>query len=311
MAGKKILAVFYSQTGQLEDVLKCCISPLIKDKSSSVTFLNIAPKTPFTFPWKVLDFLSVFPESVYCDKIELNEFSVEKSAEFDLIIIAYQVWFLSPSLPISSFLQSEEAKVWLKNKPVITIIACRNMWLIAQEKMKKLIFKNGGILCDNIAFIDGGNCYETFITTPRWLLTGKKEKFWFFSAAGIDKRQMVEGAKFGEAIKSALHADKEKEKKPLLKGLGAVHVNEKLIMGEKVGHRSFLIWGGFLRKIKNPKIRKPILCFYLAFLVCMIIVCLPITIILRIFLYPLFKKSFQKQKAYYEEPSGSQTITQG
>ncbi|MDR1461144.1 MAG: dialkylresorcinol condensing enzyme [Campylobacteraceae bacterium] len=308
MAGKKVLAVFYSQTGQLEDVLKHCVSPLIKDEFTSITFLNIEPKTPFPFPWKVLDFLSVFPESVYCDKIELSEFSIEKSAEFDLIIIAYQVWFLSPSLPITSFLQSNEAKVWLKNKPVITIVACRNMWLTAQEKMKKLISENGGILCDNIAFIDGGNCYETFITTPRWLLTGKKDKFWFFSPAGVDKCQIAESAKFGKAIKNALHVDKEREKKPLLKGLGAVYVNEKLIMGEKVGHRSFLIWGGFLRKIKNPKIRKPILCFYFLFLICVIIIGLPITIILRIFLYPLLKKSFQKQRIYYEEPSGSQTI---
>ncbi|MDR0407700.1 MAG: dialkylresorcinol condensing enzyme [Campylobacteraceae bacterium] len=311
MAGKKVLAVFYSQTGQLEEVLKYSISPLIKDKLVSVTFLNLEPKTPFPFPWKVLDFLNVFPESVYCDKIELNEFNAEKSAEFDLVIIAYQVWFLSPSLPISSFLQSDEAKIWLKNKPVITIIACRNMWLMAQEKMKKLILKNSGVLCDNVAFVDGGNSYETFITTPRWLLTGSKEKFWFFSPPGVDKRKIAESTKFGEAIKNALRADKEKEKKSLLKGLGAVHVDEKLMMSEKMGHRGFLIWGRLLRKIKNSKIRKAVLCFYLVFLICMIIVGLPVIIILRALLYPLLKKSLKKQKAYYEEPSGSQIIAQG
>jgi hypothetical protein len=305
MAGKKVLAVFYSQTGQLEEALKHFASPLIKDKSISITFLNVKPKKPFPFPWKVLDFLNVFPESVYCDKIELNEFNIEKGAEFDLIIIAYQVWFLSPSLPISSFMQSSEAKEWLKNKPVITFIACRNMWLFAQEKIKRFILKNGGILSDNVVLIDGGNPYETFITTPRWLLTGKKDKFWFFSPAGVDKRQMIASSRFGEAIKNALHNNKEKEK-PLLKGLGAVHVDEKLIMGEKIGHRSFLIWGRLLRKIKNPKIRKPILCFYLLFLICMIIVGLPITITLRALLYPLMKKSLQKEKIYYEEPSGSQ-----
>jgi membrane protein insertase Oxa1/YidC/SpoIIIJ len=37
----------------------------------------------------------------------------------------------------------------------------------------------------------------------------------------------------------------------------------------------------------------------------MIATVVPITILLRAALYPLMKKSLQKQKARYEEPSGS------
>jgi membrane protein insertase Oxa1/YidC/SpoIIIJ len=92
-----------------------------------------------------------------------------------------------------------------------------------------------------------------------------------------------------------------------LRGLEAVNVDEKLIMSEKIGHRSFVLWGGLLRWIGKPesKLRRVVLCFYLVFLVCMIVTVVPITILLRAALYPLMKKSLQKQKARYEEPSGS------
>ncbi|MDR2100659.1 MAG: dialkylresorcinol condensing enzyme, partial [Campylobacteraceae bacterium] len=196
MPHKKVLVVHYSQSGQLDEALKYCIAPLLNDKNISVADLSLKPCEEFPFPWSVLDFLSVFPESVYCDKIALEPFNIDKNEEFDLIILAYQVWFLSPSLPMSSFLQSTEASVWLNGKSVITFIACRNMWLMAQEKMKRMISQNGGVLCDNIVLTDGGNALETFITTPRWLLTGKKEKFWFFSAAGVKKSDMQGSVRF-------------------------------------------------------------------------------------------------------------------
>ncbi|WP_233267327.1 hypothetical protein [Paraglaciecola sp. L3A3] len=58
-----------------------------------------------------------------------------------MIILTYQVWFLSPSIPIASFLQSEPAKKLFKDTPVVTIIGCRGMWLMAQEKVKTLLKK--------------------------------------------------------------------------------------------------------------------------------------------------------------------------
>ncbi|MDR2636015.1 MAG: dialkylresorcinol condensing enzyme [Campylobacteraceae bacterium] len=308
MPHKKVLVVHYSQSGQLDNAIKHCIAPLADDKDISVTDLNLKPSEPFPFPWNLLDFLSVFPESVYCDKIPLEPFGIDKNEKFDLVILAYQVWFLSPSLPMSGFLQSAEVKEWLNDKPVITFIACRNMWLTAQEKMKVLIAKNGGILCDNVALVDGGNAFETFITTPRWMLTGKKDAFWFFKEAGVSKSDIKNSARFGKAVKDALKEGKEKSKEPLLKGLGAVNVNEKLIMSERIGHRSFLIWGKLLKKLGKPKsaLRRFFLRVYLVFLVLMIVTVVPFSLLLRLLFYPLMIKKLRKQKAYYEEPSGSE-----
>ena len=87
--------------------------------------------------------------------------------DFDLIIVFYQVWFLAPSLPVTAFLQHPLAGVLFNNKPVITVIACRNMWLKAQEKMKMMLTHLGARLIDNVVLFDRGNVFATLITTPR------------------------------------------------------------------------------------------------------------------------------------------------
>ena len=40
------------------------------------------------------------------------------NAEYDLIILAYQAWYLSPSLPMTSFLQSDEGRRIVEGRPV-------------------------------------------------------------------------------------------------------------------------------------------------------------------------------------------------
>ncbi len=69
--------------------------------------------------------------------------------------LAYQVWFLSPSLPVTAFLKSAAAAV-LKDTPVITFIACRNMWLSAQEKMKVMLRDAGAEIREVLAVLAYG-----------------------------------------------------------------------------------------------------------------------------------------------------------
>ena len=150
MSKKKILIISFSQSGQLSDIISALIDPLfengIGDKDISVDTESLCPLKPFPFPWAALEFVDVFPESLNEIPCRLAPFSFDPDAHYDLIILAYQVWYLAPSIPITSFLQSPEAARVMKNRPVITLIGCRNMWLQAQEKVKRGILKNQGRL---------------------------------------------------------------------------------------------------------------------------------------------------------------------
>ncbi|MGM0593516.1 MAG: dialkylresorcinol condensing enzyme [Pseudomonadota bacterium] len=307
---KRVLVIYYSQTDQLTRVVRSVCAPLEQDEGVALHYERLEPQQPYPFPWTFFRFLDAFPESVYLDPPPLKPLSLQGDEPFDLVILAYQVWFLSPSLPISAFLQSERGKQLLADRPVVTLIVCRNMWLMAQEKVKVLLHQAGARLLDNVALVDRGSSLATFITTPRWLLTGNKgREGGLLPPAGVAEQDIARASRFGRALAAGLAEDAERGEGPLLHGLGAVEVDVRLIPSEKIGTRSFMIWGKLLRKVGGPgsAARKPVLFIYVVFLVTLIITVVPVTMLLRTLLRPLMRKRLEAQKAYYELPSGSDT----
>lgn len=302
---KKVLIVSYSQTGQLSEVTSSLSAPL-RCKEIEIHHKIIKPKKEYPFPWSFFEFMDCFPESVYLDPCEIEE--IEDSNDYDLVIISYQVWFLSPSIPITSFLKSKFAKEKLKDKPVITVIACRNMWVMAQEKMKSLLSDVNAKLIDNIVLIDQGSSLATFITTPRWMLTGRRNAFWkIFPKAGVDEKEIKNASRFGFAIKEALENNLEKERVSICSGLKAVNVDEKLIKSEQIGTKSFMIWGKLIRKVgKAGELkRRPFIALYTVFLILIIMTVVPINMIVQTIIRKISKEKILKQKAFYEMPSGN------
>lgn len=309
---KRVLVVYYSQTGQLGTVVESFMAPLAANPDIALHCVVLRPRTPYPFPWPFLRFFDAFPESVYLDAPPLEPLPLPEDESFDLVILAYQVWFLSPSLPVSAFLKSDAARRLLAGKPVVTLIACRNMWLMAQEKMKSLLAQIGARLVDNVVLTDRGGL-ATFITTPRWLLTGRKNSFWGMPAAGVAGEDIAACARFGRALAVALARDEETSGRPMLTGLRAASVETRLIASERIGERSFLLWGRLLRAVGAPgsRTRVPVLMVYAAFLVCAIVTVVPLTLILKAALQPWMGHRLAKQQAYFELPSGSSAERMG
>lgn len=307
MNAKKVLVVSYSQSGQLSNLTNSVLSPLYRNKDIKVVIKTIKPKKVYPFPWDFMTFMDHFPESIYMDPPEIEEIEDDEN-DYDLVIIPYQVWFLSPSLPITAFLQSKYAKKKLKDKPIITLIGCRNMWVMAQEKMKVLLNKLDAKLIDNIVLIDQGSSFSTFFTTTRWMMTGKKDRWLgIFPNAGISDKDIKNASRFGSAIKEALEADKEKNNKSICYGLKAVNVDEKLIKSEQIATKSFSIWGKLIRKVGplgDPK-RKPIVMLYVVFLVLIIATIVPLNMLIQTIMRKVNKEKVLKQKEFYARPSGN------
>ncbi len=305
---RKILVVNYSQTGQLTRIVDAILGPLQNDTSVQIDFHTIEPEVAFPFPWSFFSFFQVMPESVYMTPIALTNEpnALEEFSQYDLIILSYQVWFLSPSLPISSFLQSSFAKKVFKNTPVMTVIGCRGMWLIAQDKVKALLEKLQAPLVDNIVLTDDCGAGFSFLATPLWMLSGKKKSVSWIPRAGVSDDDIAHSERFGLALKFRLNQDKKPINSSMMQGLQAVKINEKMIISEKIGHRSFKAWGKILKCLgpQNSLRRHVGLCFYFTFLFILIITIVPVNaLIIKIF-SPLFRNKISKQKAYYAQPSG-------
>lgn len=303
---KRVLVVHFSQTGQLARVTRRLIAPLAAASDVQLVEEVLRPRQPYPFPWPFWRFLDTMPESVLLEPPALEPLSVRADDRFDLIILAYQVWYLSPAGPITAFLRSEAGRQLLRGRPVVTVIACRNMWLLAQETLKRLVHEAGGQLRDNVAFTDQGSTLATFITTPRWLLTGRRDAFWGFPAAGVAEEEIARADRFGHALLQALRANRERESTPMLAGLGAARVDPRLIFSERAAHRAFSVWSRLIRLGGAPgsAMRLPLLALFCTYLVAMILAVVPASLILQRLMRPLLARRLQSQQAYFEQPSG-------
>ena len=291
MTVPKVLIVYYSQTGQLSALAQYFAKPL--QQAGVVTdCVPLVPQQPYPFPWRFWRFFDTFPETAHLRPAPIEPPQIPHD-DYDAVVIAYTVWFLAPSQPITAFLQRPETRRLLAGKPVITLIGCRNMWLAAQEKMKTLLAANGAQLVGNIVKTDACGTAASFVTTPAWLLTGNKRYFRSLPAAGIAENELADGARFGEKLRDALLA-------------GAPRVDEKLIFSEKAASRSFYLWGKLLMAAGrvSPLLRRALLAVYIVFLITLILTVIPISIVLKKLLHPLLKRRLAQAKHHYAQPSG-------
>ncbi|MDQ2070006.1 dialkylrecorsinol condensing enzyme [Natronospira bacteriovora] len=304
---KRVLTVYWSQSGQTERVARSMVAPLEAADGVEVVHARLRPRMDYPFPWTVTRFLDVFPESVHLDPPPMDELDLPHE-DFDLVILVYQVWFLSPCPPVTGFLKSDQGRRLLRDTPVVTVTACRNMWLTAQEKVKGLLAEAGARLTDHVAVVDPGPPLATFITTPRWLLSGDQGRAdGWLPPAGLREHQIRGMARFGHALVDGLARDVERAGQSMLTGLLAAPVDRRFIISERIGHRSFYLWGKLLRAVgrQGQRRRRPVLYLYMVFLVAMIITVVPVSLLLQRIARPLLARRLEERQRYFEAPSGA------
>lgn len=242
---KKILILYYSQSGQQLSILESLSKPL-RDAGHEIHFEEIQPVEKYPFPWSAYQFFNAFPETFQQKPLALKPLSAAAFTSYDLVIIGYQPWFLTPSRPISSFVQSAEGKTILDGKPVVTILGCRNMWLGAQEKMKKRLLEANADLKGHIALVDRSGNLVSLVTILRWMLTGKKGAFLFFPPAGVAEQDIRHTSAYGESIREALQTNDFATLQSSMLEKGAIDVKPGLVLLEKRGQKAFSVWSRFI-----------------------------------------------------------------
>ena len=301
---KKILIIYYSQSGQLKDVVDSIMAPVENHPEVSVVFEELKPQPPYPFPWTAYAFCDVFPESVAEVTCKLQPLACSQDDEYDLIIIAYTVWYLSPSIPVSTFLQSSQANKIMHGRPVMTIIGCRNMWLLAQEKVKHRLKKIGAELSGNIVLTDKANNLVGVLTIAVWMLTGKKDRFLkIFPYPGIADQDIKGAARFGEIILEAVAGNRTMSVQNDLNARGAVTVDPALLIMEKRISKVFKIWSDFIRKKgaagdlqRSKRVRA-----FMVYLIAAVIVLAPLAAVVAWVLKIVMKNKIATAVEYYSQ----------
>ncbi|SMP01709.1 dialkylrecorsinol condensing enzyme DarA [Chryseobacterium profundimaris] len=297
---KNILVIYYTQSGQLEDIVKNITQPFEeKSQEYEVTYYNIKLKKDFPFPWSGDVFFNTFPESYLQIPSEILPPPEEvQNKKFDLVIFGYQVWYLTPSIPIISFLKSGFAETILKDTPVVTVSGTRNMWMFSQEKLKVYLKQMQAKLVGNIALVDRHDNYTSVLTILRWMTTGKKEKSGMLPAAGVSDEEINGAGKYGRIIEKHFSSNTLETLQPELVKNGAVEIRAFLVRVEKVGNKIFKVWSGLIMRKKE---KRPLLIkFFKVYLMAAIWIVSPVVLVLHLLTTPIFWFKRKKQREYLQ-----------
>jgi len=295
----KILALYYTQSGQLRQIL----DQVLKDiqAEAAIDFAAIRPVKPFPFPWTSDTFFDAMPECVLQIPSEIHPMPELNGADYDLVVYAYQPWFLSQSNPSNSFLKSEWAKV-MKGKPVVTVIGCRNMWLNAQETVKDALAEIGARHVGNIVLEDKHPNLVSLLTTLRWFFKGQKEASGNLPAAGVSEHDIREAERFGKPILEHLKKGDFSDLQKNLLDIGAVSLRPGLIVLEKRGISQFPKWAARARAKGGPgdTARKPVLKTFKRLLMLGIFVLSPVSALSAKIITALNRRKLMMEVEYFK-----------
>jgi hypothetical protein len=293
---KKVLAIYYSQTGQLGDIINNLSAPLLAS-GCTIETVSVKLKNEFPFPWTSEDFFAIMPDCVLENPAELEPVHLKETA-YDLIILGYQAWFLSPGTPSTAILQDPAIKAVLKNTPVVTVTGCRNMWLSALESIKIKLKELGAKQVGNIAAIDKHLNVLSFFTIQYWMYTGKKDKMLnVFPKPGVSDEDIKYCSTFGEIIAPYLHQGNYTGMQQQLVQKKAVVVNYNLMNIESKAKHIFLGWANFIAKRKK---RNGWLVAFKYYLIIAFFVIGPIIFIINNVIFrPFTSKRINKKLNYY------------
>lgn len=299
---KNVLVIYYSQSGQLTEIAKDFAKPFENSEEYLVDFVNIEPVNDYKFPWSGKTFFDAFAESVNKTPCEIKPLNIPDK-DYDLIVLAYTVWYMMPSIPFNSFLLSDQAKQLINEKPVVTLLGVRNMWVVAQEYVKEKIIELGGNLVGNIVLRDRAENLTGIITISYFLFSGKKGRFLgFFPKPGVSEKDIKNTHIYGEIVQKHLDNNNLNELQEELVKAKSVKINPYLATTEQMAYkRVFTKWSSFISKKGGPgnpkrRSRVRIFAFYFPFA---ILVIAPIEYIFFLIFAPFKLKKIKREIDYF------------
>ena len=293
---KKVLAIYYTQSGQMKEIMASFTAPLI-EAGVDVEYAQIKPVEDFQFPWTGGSFFSVMPDCVLGDTRAIEEPSFEQE-KYGLIILGYQPWFLSPSIPSNSLLHNEKFKKLIAGTPVVTISEARNMWINAYVRVRKMLGEAGAKHVGNIALFDRHPNPVSFVTIFYWMLTGKKEKYLnLFPKPGVDEKDISGAGKFGQIVAEHLAINSWDSLQDKLLEQKAVEIKYPLMFIEARAKPIFKAWAKIISKRKN---KAPWLSAFKYYLFAALFLGAPILLTLdAVFLRPFSSRRIAAKKLSY------------
>jgi len=232
VGGARILIVYYSQAGQTERAAELLARSF--GAGATIQLRNLANdlgiRGLYPMPWSFFGFLRAQPGS-FSPRERFETHAAVEPDSFDIMVLVYPVWFLSPASPVGAWLE-QLPRGCLAGKRIVTVCTARNMWVEAQRIVRELIEENGGIVVAHAALEDRAPEAKSLVTTPYFFLTGSKsfasaKRRAAFPPFGIDDAEYDRLGRFGAAV-AAMRSNER---------VAAFDTKPRRVLAEIVGRR--------------------------------------------------------------------------
>ncbi len=181
----RVLLLYYSYTGQAQKVLETagevfrargCEVHKAEIEFSDQRYAEKFSRFPMRRVWP--DMLSVLGAQKRNETGEIQTPDTVRNGDYDLILIGSPTWWDNVSMPLRSFLKSDEARKLLSGKPFAVFVVCRTFWRENLEGVRELAEEQGGRYVDEIHFTYPGDNLRSMLALTSYLGSGQyREKY--------------------------------------------------------------------------------------------------------------------------------------
>jgi hypothetical protein len=177
---RSVLFVYYTYTQQTLKVVEA-MAEVLRDRGVEVRLAGIEFTDPryahrfkeFPMPHPLREVVGMIPPELRRATGEIRIPDVVTEREYDLVCIGSPTWWLSTSVPIRSFLESETAARVFKRKRFAVAVVCRRYWRHNLKTVRRLGTERGGVFVDGIHFRYEGGQVRSLLSLLSYLGSGE------------------------------------------------------------------------------------------------------------------------------------------
>jgi menaquinone-dependent protoporphyrinogen IX oxidase len=176
----RVLLLYYSYTGQSHRVLEAA-GEVLRERGCEVhnaeieftdqRFSRRFSRFPMRHVWP--DMLSVLQAQKRRATGEIRTPDTVRNGTYDLICIGSPTWWQTVSMPMRSFLKSDEARELLVGKPFAVFVVCRQYWRENLTEVQQLAEQQGGRYVGGIHFTYPGDPLHSMLSLTSYLGSGE------------------------------------------------------------------------------------------------------------------------------------------
>ncbi len=176
----RVLLLYYSYTGQSLKVLDAAAEVFggrgCQVDKAAIEFTDPRYAEPFArFPMRRVwpDMLSVLPAQRRRETGQIRVPDAARDGDYDFICIGSPTWWQVASMPIRSFLKTDDAHRLLSGTPFAVFTVCRQYWRDNLAEVRELAEKQGGEYVDEIHFTYPGGPLRSVLSLTSYLGSGQ------------------------------------------------------------------------------------------------------------------------------------------